>query len=258
MTQPPPASVRDALPVQPAKSRILITLVVDTSSSMAEGDRIGELNRALRSWREELMGDDHLSSRGEIALVTFGKDHVVAVDPSGAFAGHAQQPYVPVSQFKPAELEAGGVTPMVEALQYAFDLLATRRQQLRADGIPLANRPLVYLITDGVPTDERGYRSDRWRDFAPVIRQHEDGKHLLFFALGVDGAERQVLAGLAPSSWQFLAGLNFAQVLSLVSSSIESASAASARNEPADEVYRRVQEHLDLDARMTQFLQGNG
>jgi uncharacterized protein YegL len=254
----PPASVRDALPVQPAKSRILITLVVDTSSSMAEGDRIGELNRALRSWRDELMKDDHLSSRGEIALVTFGKDHVVAVDPSGAVAGQASQPYVPVSQFKPAELAAGGVTPMVEALQYAFDLLAARRRQLRTEGISLANRPLVYLITDGVPTDERGYRSDRWRDFAPVIRQQENGKHLLFFAFGVDGAEREVLSGLAPSSWKFLARLNFAEVLKLVSASIESASAASARSEPAEAVYARVEERLDLDARMTQFLQGNG
>jgi uncharacterized protein YegL len=254
----PPASVRDALPVQPAKSRILITLVVDTSSSMAEGDRIGELNRALASWRAELMKDDHLSSRGEIALVTFGKDHVVAVDPSGQVAGPAPEPYVPVSRFCPVQLEAGGVTPMVEALQYAFDLLATRRRQLRSGGISLANRPLVYLITDGVPTDERGYRSDRWRDLAPMIRQQETGKHLLFFAFGVDGAEQEVLSGLAPASWKLLAGLNFAEVLKFVSASIESASAASARSEPAEAVYGKVNDRLDMVARMTKFLQGNG
>jgi len=37
----------DALPVQPAKSRLLIMLVVDTSHSMSEGGRIQELNQAL-------------------------------------------------------------------------------------------------------------------------------------------------------------------------------------------------------------------
>ena len=41
---------------------------------------------------------------------------------------------------------------MVEGLQYAMELTATRRQQLRSSGIALANRPLMYLLTDGVPT----------------------------------------------------------------------------------------------------------
>lgn len=255
MTQP---SALDALPVQPAKSRLLITLVVDTSWSMQDKDRIGELNRALGSWRSELMKDDHLRRHGEIALVTFGKDHVVAVDPTGRTRGPAQQPYVPVSEFSPPPLEAGGVTPMVEALQYAFDLLASRRQHLRGSGISLVNRPLVYLITDGVPTDAQGHRSDQWRDFAPVIRQQENGKHLLFFAFGVDGAEPDVLRCLAPSSWRFLADLNFAEVLTFVSASIESAAAESARSEPAQDIYEAVGKRLDKEARMANFLKGHG
>jgi uncharacterized protein YegL len=225
---------------------------------MAQGDRIGELNRALGSWRAELAKDDHISRHGEIALITFGKDHVVAVDPSGRVAGPAQQPYVPVSQFSPPELQAGGVTPMVEALQYAFELLASRRLHLRSSGIALANRPLVYLITDGVPTDGEGRRSDQWRDLAPMIRQQENGKHLLFFAFGVDGAEQEVLSGLAPMSWRFLAGLNFAEVLTFVSASIESAAAASARAESAEVVYEAVNTRLDKEARMANFLRGNG
>lgn len=255
MTQP---SALDALPVQPAKSRLLITLVVDTSHSMNANNRIGELNQALASWRTELMKDDHLRRHGEIALVTFGKDHVVAVDPSGRTAGAAAEPYVPISQFSPPELAAGGVTPMVDALQFAFDLLAARRQHLRANGISLVNRPLVYLLTDGVPTDDQGHRSDRWRDFAPVIRQQENGKHLLFFAFGVDGAEQEVLRGLAPSSWRFLADLNFAEVLTFVSASIESAAAESARSEPAQDVYEAVGKRLDKEARMANFLKGHG
>lgn len=251
-----PLSSIDALPVQSAKSRLLITLVVDTSSSMAENGRIDELNIALRNWREELMQDDHIRRYGEIALVTFGMNHVNAVDPSGRSAGPPPDAYVPVSDFNPPNLQAGGVTPMVEGLQLAFDLLATRRQRLRSSGYSLVNRSLVYLITDGVPTDDQGARSDRWRDFAPVIRQQEAGKHLLFFAFGVEGADTDVLRGLAPASWRFLAMARLSEVLTMVSTSIESASATTAHDETSEAAYTRVNESLDKRARMREFLEG--
>lgn len=253
MTQPNLAGL-DALPVQSSKSRILITLVVDTSSSMQHRDRIGELNRALATWRTELMNDAHVSAQGEIALITFGAGHVQAIDPSGRTTGTVTEPYVPVSQFSPPPLVAGGVTPMVEGLQYALDLVAARRQQLRAAGIQLSSRPMVYLITDGVPTDAEGRATDRWRDLAPVLRQQEAGKHLLFFALGVADAEETVLAGLAPQSWRHLASLNFAEILTLVSASIEAATAASARSESAEQVYANVNQQAGMTGRINDFL----
>lgn len=248
----------DALPVQQAKSRLLITLVVDTSSSMnAQGPggerRIDELNRALAALRAELMKDDVVSRQGEIALVTFGADHVVAVDPTGRVAGQASQAYVPVSQFNPPVLRAGGVTPMVEGLHYAFDLIADRRNRLRAEGIPMSNRPIVYLITDGVPTDANGNRSDQWRSLAPVIRSQEAGKHLLFFALGVAGADIDMLQGLAPKSSRYLAQLEFSQVLLLVSASTETGAAAAYRNAPAEEVYEGVNDRI---TRIQTYIQG--
>jgi uncharacterized protein YegL len=248
----------DALPVQPAKDRLLITLVVDTSSSMAEAGRIDELNAALRSWRGELIGNDYVRRHGEIALVTFGKDHVRAIDPAGRTLEPASQPYVAVSQFDPPALAAGGVTPMVEGLQLAFRVLGERRQQLRARKHPLANRPLVYLITDGVPTDREGHRSDEWRGFATVIRQQEAGKHLLFFAFGVDGAEEEVLAGLAPNSWRLLANLHFAEVLTMVSTSIEAAAAAGAHDQSAEQIHAQVNERLDQQQRIQDWLRQHG
>ncbi|WP_280238749.1 vWA domain-containing protein [Nocardia abscessus] len=256
MTQPPGSGI-DALPVQPAKSRILITLVVDTSYSMIEENRIGELNQALATWRTELLKDDHVRRQGEIALITFGDGGVQAVDPSGRTAGAAPQPYVPVAQFSPAPLKAGGVTPMVEGLQYAFQLMAARRQELRLSGHPLSSRPMVYMITDGVPTDSAGHRTERWRDLAPAIRQQENGKHLLFFALGVAGADQEVLAGLAPNSWRYLADVSFTEILRFVSSSIESAAGAS-RSEPAETVYARANEQATKMSRIDSWIQNQG
>jgi len=254
MTQP--TGGIDALPVQKGSSRILITLVVDTSSSMGASGRITELNQALQNWRQELMADPHVASAGEISLVTFGKDHVVAVDPSGRSTGQATEPFVPVAEFSPPALQAGGVTPMVEGLQYAMEITAAHRQQLRSQGISLSNRPLIYLLTDGMPTDPDGHYTERWRDLAPVIRQQESGKHLLFFAIGVTGANVEVLRGLAPDSNYYLANMSFAQVLRLVSASIETATEAP-RNGPAEEVYEGVRDGIDKRTRIRAFLEGN-
>ncbi|MBH0775964.1 vWA domain-containing protein [Nocardia bovistercoris] len=246
----------DALPVQSAKSRILITLVVDTSSSMAHENRIGELNDALATWRTELLKDNTVRQQGEIALVTFGAGGVRAIDPSGRTTGVVDQPYVPVTQFSPQRLEAGGVTPMVEALHYAFQLMADRKQTLRRSGHPLKARPLVYMITDGVPTDDAGNPSQQWRDLAPAIRQQEDGKHLLFFAFGVAGADHEVLAGLAPKSWWYVSDVNFKAILKFVSTSIKAAQAT--QSETAAATYTRANEQVTKSSLIDQWISSQG
>jgi uncharacterized protein YegL len=244
----------DALPVRQARNRTLITLVVDTSASMQQNGAVDELNRALRRWCDELRSNDHLQASGEIALITFGKDHVLAVDPSGRMAGNSARPYVPLRDFNPPQLVAGGLTPMVEAIQYALEVVATRKRELTAEGIGLAYRPMVYLITDGVPTDERGQRTDRWREVAAMLRQHEAGKHLLFFAFGVRGADEDVLRGLAPNAWYLLDNTDFTQVLRLVSTSIGSARSES-RDAPADAIYERFQEDNTKNEEMRRWLE---
>ncbi|MGR6919085.1 vWA domain-containing protein [[Actinomadura] parvosata] len=237
----------DALPpAQPAKSRILITLVVDTSSSMSHLGRIDELNAALHGWRRQISAYAHVMRMGEIALVTFGNGHVRVIDPRGKESGAVGQPFVPMTDFDPPRLEAGGVTPMVEGIQQALDILGTRKQQLRSSGIPLANRPLMYLITDGAPTDDQGRLTDRWRDLAPVLRKQEEGRHLLFFALGVREADQEVLRGLAPESAYNLGEMEFSKVLQLVSASTEKVAAGTARNQGASEIYQQVDQHMQM------------
>jgi uncharacterized protein YegL len=248
----------DALPVQAAKDRLLITLVMDTSESMGISNRITELNAALQQWRQELIGNDYIRRHGEIAIVTFGNGGVRTVDPTGRNQVPVTNAYVSVSQFNPPAFQAGGVTPMIHGIQQAFDLLAARKRQLRQDGRPLAHRPLVYMITDGVPTDANGHASDDWQRFAGAIRQQENGRHLLFFAFGVDGAQQEVLSGLAPKSWRFLANTRFSDVLKMVSTSIESVAAADADDLASDAIYDEVGKRLDRYERMQQWMRDNG
>jgi len=247
----------DALPVRQARNRTLIVLILDTSSSMGHTGAIGELNDALQKWCAELRGNDALQMAGEIAMITFGKDHVMAVDPSGRVGGHTPRPFVPLRDFDPPELQSGGVTPMVEAIQYALEVLSVRKRELTAEGLGLAYRPMLHLITDGVPTDEKGNRTDRWRDVAAVLRQHEAGKHLLFFALGVRGADQEVLSGLAPKAWYLLGDTNFGKVLRLVSTSIGSAQAES-RDAPAEIIYDHFQRDNKKNEEMRRWLDDEG
>jgi uncharacterized protein YegL len=247
----------DALPIQQAKSRLLITLVVDTSQSMSSNGAIDKLNAALRDWRTELLDDGYLTAVGEIALISFGNDYVTAIDPSGRRRGHMDEPFVPVREFDPPKLEAGGATPMVEAVQYALEITGARKEQLATQGIPLAHRPMIWLLTDGVPTDDQGRRSDRWRDLAPLLRQQEAGRHLLFYAIGVPGAERDVLAGLAPNSFYFLDKLDFMRVMRLVSVSLNAAKGVS-RNQSSDEVYADTRDRFERTEEMRLWLEKNG
>jgi uncharacterized protein YegL len=238
---------------QAAKTRLLITLVVDTSSSMAHQDAIGDLNSALHRWREELQADSNLRRIGELALVTFGASGVTVVDPSGRGRDPLASPFVPVNEFNPPALRASGYSPMVAAVQRALQLVEQRREVLRQSGIQMAYRPIVYLLTDGAPTDEAGKRSDRWRDLEPLLRKEEDDHRLLFYAFGVRGADMNVLRELAPKGAFDVQGDNFTTVLAAVRRSIQRIMTVGRSTDP-DTVHDQVRSDIDEMQQMREWL----
>lgn len=211
----------DALPpAQAAKNRALITLVLDTSDSMARD--IGRLNDALAQWRQGLAGMNQVRRMGEIAMVTFGRDGVKTLDPTGRFAGQPVQAFVSVSDFNPPPLQHGGYSPMVEAINEALILTDRRVAELRDSGIGLACRPMAFLVTDGVPTELNSPdRTERWRDLAAELHRRTERNVLVFYAFGVPGADAEVLRGLAGDNFQTLDRVDFPRILRQVSDSIQ-------------------------------------
>jgi uncharacterized protein YegL len=183
-------------------------------------DAIGELNRALQAWRDELRNDANLRRIGEIALVTFGAGGVKTIDPAGG-RDQVAEPFVPIDQFNPPPLHAAGYSPMVTAIKRATAIVDSRRRTLNRSGIQMAYRPLVYLLTDGAPSDENGRPCGLWRHLAPELRRQEDQQDLRFFAFGVRGADPEVLRELAPQTYYQVNGTDFTQVLGAVRQSIE-------------------------------------
>ena len=118
-------------------------LVLDRSSSMA-GQPIAELNTGRRRFADDAKEDPYARKRCEVTVVSFGG--VARVD----------SPFCEIRDFQPPELMAAGTTPMADALALAVEGLEQRKKQYRAAGIEYL-RPWLILMTDGHPTDARGY-----------------------------------------------------------------------------------------------------
>jgi uncharacterized protein YegL len=203
--------------------------------------------------------NDYLMRTGEIAVVTFGLGNVRVIDPTGRTTDQIDQPFAPLHQFQPQALQAGGATPMVEGIQQAFSTVQARKNQLRKASLVLAHRPLVFMITDGQPTNDRGQITDAWRDFVSVIRDMENNKHLLFFPFGVDGADENVLRTLAPKGYKMLRDVDFNAAMTLVSASIEALTRVGrSGDETADDLHDRLNESLSKQDRIMDFLKGTG
>lgn len=119
--------------------RLPIFFVLDVSESMA-GEPLAELSSAMESIVDSLRQDPHALESVHISVI--------------AFAGQAQMivPLVELMAFYPPRLPLGGGT----ALGAALDELMTRTEvdvkkttaEQRGDW-----EPIVYLLTDGRPTD---------------------------------------------------------------------------------------------------------
>lgn len=183
-------------------------LLLDVSGSMA-GEPIHELNAGLKAFREELIVDDLAAKRVEVACVTFGPvDVATGFEPAGVF--------------QPPWLDARGETPMGEAIVRATDLVRERKQDYRTNGIPFY-RPWIFMITDGAPTDD-------WTAAAARVRDGEASRSFAFFAVGVQGANREVLRRISVREPLALKGLQFRQLFQWLSNSMKDVS----RSVPGD------------------------
>ncbi|CAN7758229.1 VWA domain-containing protein [Variovorax sp. LjRoot130] len=185
-----------------AEPRCPCVLLLDVSGSMS-GEPLQHLNDGLVTFKDELAADALAMKRVEVAIVTFGPTQVL-------------QPFTGAESFYPPTLSAQGATPMGEAIRQGLDLVRLRKEEYRSNGVPYY-RPWVFLITDGGPTDE-------WKSAAAAVREGEASKAFAFFAIGVKGANMEVLSQISSRTPLSLDGFKFRELFTWLSSSLKSVS----------------------------------
>lgn len=152
-----------------------VIMLADVSGSMSEAGKIEALNQSVDEMVSAFADDDVLRAEINVAVITFG----------GAARLHT--PLQPASEVKWQDMQAGGKTPMGQAMHIAADLIEDRNR------IPSrAYRPTVVLVSDGLPTDD-------WQ--AGLERLTQQGRaqkaHRMALGIGADADEAMLEQFLA-------------------------------------------------------------
>ena len=148
-----------------------IFILADTSGSMC-GEKINELNLALREMLTALNNVDDIRGKFQLCVIGFGGDVSVC------------QPLSDIDGLQLPELNATGNTPMGEAFDTVRELIEDRNVVSSR-----AYAPTIVLISDGIPTDcsEEIYYSKEYSKWEPLNNLHsaERSSKSQYLALGI-------------------------------------------------------------------------
>lgn len=150
-----------------------VVVLADVSGSMAENDKIGALNEALKTMIQSFAKESRLRAEIQVGLITFG---------SGGAQEHL--PVVAAHRIEGVEaLRASGPTPMGEAFRLARQWLEDKER------IPSrAYRPVLVLVSDGAPTDD-------WEAPLQALKASERSQKATRFAMAIGAdADKDMLA----------------------------------------------------------------
>lgn len=149
------------------------------------GEKIASLNEAVRRMLSTFVKEESQANEFLISIITFGGSASLAYAPT------------PASELAYTDLTADGGTPLGAALDQARALIEDRKQMPSR-----AYRPLVVLVSDGVPTDSwesnlghfiRDGRSAKCDRMALGIgREAYEGQGRATLERFIAGTERQV------------------------------------------------------------------
>lgn len=112
-----------------------VILLLDTSSSMS--GRMPALNTAVKKVIATLKKEESLGCEFLVSIITFGRKAKVHTPPT------------PASLIHWTDMQANGLTPLGEGIKLAKELIEDRERTPSR-----AWRPTVFLVSDGMPTDE--------------------------------------------------------------------------------------------------------
>jgi len=161
------------------EQKCLCVLVLDVSGSMT-GDPIKELNQGLQDFHNEIKEDSTTANRLEVSIIEFSSNVSLLLEPS-LVENFAIMP----------TLTTKGTTKMVDGVREAIRKVESRKAWYKQTGQPYY-RPWIILITDGEPDRDQDVNG-----LAIEIRTATNSKKFIFFAVGVQGADMNVLTAIS-------------------------------------------------------------
>lgn len=133
-----------------------IFILADTSGSM-RGEKINELNLALREMLTALNNVNDIRGKFQLCVISFGGDVKVI------------QPLADIEGMMIPELSSSGNTPMGEAFNLVKEMIEDR--EIVSSRV---YAPTIVLISDGIPTDcsEDIYNSKKYENWEALWNLH--------------------------------------------------------------------------------------
>ncbi len=150
--------------------RLPVYILADCSGSMA-GDPIESVKAGISALHSELMNDPSAVESAYLSVITFDSN------------ARQLAPLAELASFNPPNLTASGTTSLGAALKLLIQCIQTEVQQNSGE-VKGDWKPLVFLLTDGAPTD-------KWQQFADELKAKRPG-NVIAVACG-DGADTSLL-----------------------------------------------------------------
>lgn len=186
--------------------RLPCIVLLDGSTSMA-GRAIENLNQGLKTLEEELKSDAIASLRVQLLILRIGGHNDV----------ETLCDWTDAIDFSAPNVTANGTTPLGKGVKVALKKIEEQKINYRNNQITY-NRPWLFMITDGSPTDHR------WEEAArSAVTAEEKGK-VVVFAIGTEDADFDNLNKFSSRGALMLEKLDFKELFVWLSQSVSAGS----------------------------------
>jgi uncharacterized protein YegL len=155
-----------AVQTPPGERHLPVYLLLDTSGSMG-GAPIQSVREGLEQFQREVAEDPFAREVVKVGVITFSSDAQLV---TGGL--------VPISAFQPPHLVASGVTRLDLAFKVLLESMDRDVVHAVKGGHKGDWKPVVFVLTDGRPTDENGHETDSlWKPAREAVVNRPKGKN---------------------------------------------------------------------------------